>query len=95
MLLSEWLKGARGRGAALARHLRMPPSMVTKMAAGEKQIPLDRCPAIQDFTGGAVSCEEQRPDKVAYFAHVRALGANDPAIASAPTGAAHALQGEG
>jgi DNA-binding transcriptional regulator YdaS (Cro superfamily) len=46
--------------------------MVTKMAAGEKQVPLDHCPFIQDFTGSAVTCEELRPDQAAYFALIRA-----------------------
>jgi len=72
MLLNQWLNGARGRGAALARHLNIPPSMVTKMAAGEKQVPLDHCPYIQSFTAGAVTCEELRPDAAAYFALIRA-----------------------
>jgi DNA-binding transcriptional regulator YdaS (Cro superfamily) len=72
MLLSTWLSGRRGRSVALARHLKIPPSMVTKMAAGEKQVPLDHCPFIQDFTGSAVTCEELRPDQAAYFALIRA-----------------------
>jgi DNA-binding transcriptional regulator YdaS (Cro superfamily) len=46
--------------------------MVTKMAAGEKQVPLDHCPFIQEFTGAAVTCEELRPDQAAYFALIRA-----------------------
>jgi DNA-binding transcriptional regulator YdaS (Cro superfamily) len=46
--------------------------MVTKMASGEKQVPLDHCPLIQKFTDGAVTCEELRPDKAEYFALIRA-----------------------
>lgn len=46
--------------------------MVTKMASGEKQAPLDQCPFIQSFTEGQVTCEELRPDKVEYFALIRA-----------------------
>lgn len=42
------------------------------MARGEKQIPLDHCPAIEAFTGGTVLCEELRPDKADYFAYLRA-----------------------
>lgn len=48
--------------------------MVTKMANGEKQVPLDHCPFIQDFTGGVVTCEELRPDQVEYFSRIRAQG---------------------
>lgn len=46
--------------------------MVSKMASGEKRVPLDRCPYIQQFTGHAVTCEELRPDQIAYFRLVRA-----------------------
>jgi DNA-binding transcriptional regulator YdaS (Cro superfamily) len=71
MLLSIWLSGRRGRGAALARHLKIPQSLVAAMAAGEKRVPLDHCPFIQDFTDGEVTCEELRPDQTAYFALIR------------------------
>jgi DNA-binding transcriptional regulator YdaS (Cro superfamily) len=80
MLLSTWLSGRRGRSVVLARHLKIPPSMVTKMAAGEKQVPLDHCPFIQDFTGSAVTCEELRPDQAAYFALIRAQVAASGAV---------------
>lgn len=71
MLLNEWIAAERGRGAALARHLKLPASMVTRMAAGNKPVPLDHCPAIADYTAWEVSCEELRPDKVEYFAMIR------------------------
>jgi DNA-binding transcriptional regulator YdaS (Cro superfamily) len=82
MLLNQWVSEARGRGAALARRLLVPPSMVTKMASGEKQVPLDHCPLIQAFTEGQVTCEELRPDKVDYFALIRAqaIDAATPAL---------------
>lgn len=69
--LHDWLSEARGRTKALADHLRLPSSMVSKMASGDKQIPLDHCPFIEAFTGGEVPCEVQRPDKVEYFAMLR------------------------
>lgn len=69
--LHDWLAERRGRAKALADHLHLQPSMVTKMASGEKKIPLDHCPHIESFTGGEVSCEAQRPDKVEYFAMLR------------------------
>lgn len=77
MLLKEWLSGERGRGAALARHLRIPPSMVAKMAGGQKQVPLEHCPFIQAFSADAVTCEELRPDAAEYFALIRRQVAND------------------
>jgi DNA-binding transcriptional regulator YdaS (Cro superfamily) len=86
MLLITWLSGGRGRGAGLARHLKIPASMVTKMAAGEKQVPLDHCPFIQDFTAGAVTCEELRPDQVAYFALIREQASSILAASAVPAG---------
>ncbi|MGE3346074.1 MAG: YdaS family helix-turn-helix protein [Ramlibacter sp.] len=71
MKLNQWLQQQRGRQAALAAHLGMKPPTVSDWGAGQKQIPLVHCPAIQEFTGGAVTCEELRPDKVAYFALIR------------------------
>ncbi|MDM0086766.1 MULTISPECIES: YdaS family helix-turn-helix protein [unclassified Variovorax] len=67
MSLQTWLEEKRGRGAALAKHLRIPSSMVTKMAKGIKAVPLDQCPYIEDFTRRAVTCEELRPDRVEFF----------------------------
>lgn len=76
MNLAAWISGQHGRGAALARHLDIPPSMVAKMASGAKRVPLDHCPEIQLFTNDEVTCEELRPDKAAYFALIRAQVAN-------------------
>lgn len=45
--------------------------MVSKMGSGEKQVPLDHCPYIEQFTEGAVTCEELRPDQADYFALIR------------------------
>ena len=73
--LHDWLSETRGRTKALAMHLRVPSSMVSKMARGEKQIPLDHCPYIEAFTGGEVPCELQRPDKVDYFRMTAQLAA--------------------
>lgn len=47
------------------------------MASGEKQAPLDQCPFIQSFTEGQVTCEELRPDKVEYFALIRAQATSE------------------
>ena len=71
MQLSMWLSQERGRSIALAKHLAVPGSFVSKMSGGEKPIPLDHCPYIEQFTGGAVTCEEMRPDKVEYFRLLR------------------------
>ena len=92
MELSDWLNGERGRKSALAAHLRVPPSFVIKIAAGTKQVPLDKCPAIQVFTGNQVTCEEMRPDMRDYFASIRSLSGIEqqnppPALANSAQGA--------
>jgi DNA-binding transcriptional regulator YdaS (Cro superfamily) len=46
----------------LAVHLGVPPSFISKMASGEKSIPLQHMSAIEAFTGGAVSRKDMRPD---------------------------------
>lgn len=60
MDLPEWLRD-RGRVAVLAKGLRLPPSFVSRWKAGSP-VPAERCPAIEAATGGAVTCEELRPD---------------------------------
>lgn len=60
--LKTWLSAERGRGAALAAALRVPPSFVTKMGNGEKPIPVDHMADIESFTGGAVTRQEMCPE---------------------------------
>ncbi len=36
--------------------------MVSQWASGVKAVPAERCPEIERATGGAVTCEELRPD---------------------------------
>lgn len=59
--------------------------MVAKMAAGQKQVPLEHCPFIQAYTAGQVRCEELRPDQAEYFALIRRQSAGD-AAPSLPAG---------
>lgn len=47
---------------ALARFIDVPPSFISKMVNGEKATPAEHCRAIEQFTGGAVTCQELRPD---------------------------------
>ena len=82
MKLPDWLNAERGRKAALADKLGVPRSFIIKIAVGEKPIPLDHCPAIEQFTGGAVTCEDLRPDKADYFALIRSQK-RPPALANA------------
>jgi DNA-binding transcriptional regulator YdaS (Cro superfamily) len=72
-LLKQWLSAEHGRGSALARHLGVPASFISKMAAGDKPVPVEHGARIEAFTGGAVprramfpdSCERIWPDLAA------------------------------
>ena len=46
---------------------------VSDWGSGKVLIPLRHCPYIEQFTEGAVTCEELRPDMAAYFALIREL----------------------
>lgn len=62
MTLTQWLSEQHGRSAALAAHLRLPPSFVAKMKAGVKAVPIAHMAAIERFTDGAVTRRDLRPD---------------------------------
>lgn len=62
-ILKVWLEAEYGRGARLARHLKVPPSFVTKIGSGEKPIPVDHGAAIEQFTGGAVTRQQMFPSE--------------------------------
>ncbi len=61
MDLTTYLEIPRS-GAALARALGVRQVMVSQWRRGIKQVPAERCPAIERATGGAVRCEDLRPD---------------------------------
>jgi DNA-binding transcriptional regulator YdaS (Cro superfamily) len=67
MNLRDFVK-PRGNVVRLAEMLAVPPALVSQWTAssGARQVPADRCPAIERATDGAVSCEEMRPD-VGWF----------------------------
>ncbi|HIB1403542.1 TPA: transcriptional regulator [Salmonella enterica subsp. enterica serovar Muenchen] len=62
MNLKSYTKKQRGRSAILGRVLSVPPVLISQWANGVRQIPAERCPEIEKATGGAVTCEELRPD---------------------------------
>jgi DNA-binding transcriptional regulator YdaS (Cro superfamily) len=62
MKLSEWVDLERGRQSSLARAIGADSQLVWQWARGMRQVPADRCPAIERATGGEVRCEELRPD---------------------------------
>lgn len=62
MTLRSYLHGQRGSAAALAAAIGVPSVLVYQWAGGRRGVPDTRCPAIERATGGAVTCEQLRPD---------------------------------
>jgi DNA-binding transcriptional regulator YdaS (Cro superfamily) len=53
----------RGSQSRLATEIGAQPQLVWQWAQGDRrQVPADRCPAIERATKGAVTCEELRAD---------------------------------
>ena len=73
MNLRAYIDQKRGRASSLGRALVITPVLVSQWASG-RQVPAERCPAIEKATGGAVTCEELRPD--VDWAYLRGTGAN-------------------
>jgi len=61
MKLTDYLS-ATGSGNKLARDAGINPVLISQWKTGARQVPAERCPAIERATGGAVTCEELRPD---------------------------------
>lgn len=61
MRLNEYLM-ARGTVNALAESIGVPAALVSQWKLGVRQVPAERCPAIERATAGAVRCEDLRPD---------------------------------
>ena len=74
-----------GGAASLARSLGVSIPAVYAWSSGQRRISADYCPAIERLTGGAVRCEELRPD--VDWAVLRSPAAPAPA-APAPAEAA-------
>ena len=62
MELKTWVEAERGRALKLAKDIDVPPSFVSKMVAGSKSVPIERCVPIERATGGEVSRRDLRPD---------------------------------
>ena len=62
MDLRTYLESERGRAAGLARALGLTSIVVSRWVTGAKQVPAERCPAIEAWTGGQVTCEELRAE---------------------------------
>lgn len=48
--------------ASLAQRLGFSPVVLSQWSTGKRQVPAEHCPTIERVTGGAVRCEDLRPD---------------------------------
>ena len=68
MTLNDYLSSPGVVAKAFADRIGIPPPLLSQYRTGKehggRQIPDDRCPAIEFASGGYVTCEEQRPDLV-------------------------------
>jgi DNA-binding transcriptional regulator YdaS (Cro superfamily) len=62
MNLQAWVNIKRGRIIFLAKRIDVPASFMSKMAAGIKPVPVERCVPIERATDGAVTRRDLRPD---------------------------------
>lgn len=62
MTLSEYFDGERGRQAALAKALHAHAPDLSRMASGERPIPIPYGPKIEKETGGLVTRRKMFPD---------------------------------
>lgn len=63
-MVNPILKAANllGGQASLARAMGVQPPTVNQWAKGDRPVPAERCPQIEQLTDGGVKCEELRPD---------------------------------
>lgn len=61
MKLSEYIK-VRGRQAAIARAIEVSPVLIHQWAAELRAVPIERCNAIEQATGGSVTRKDLRPN---------------------------------
>ena len=61
MNLNDYL-AKPGKAADLARSIGVSAVLVSQWKTMSRPIPAERCPEIEKATGGAVRCEELRPD---------------------------------
>jgi DNA-binding transcriptional regulator YdaS (Cro superfamily) len=81
MNLETYLNQPGMSGVAFAKLLGVSQPTVSDWVRGKdnggKVIPEDRCRQIERATGGAVTCEEMRPDLIPEFAYMRHRPAPD------------------
>ena len=62
MELKTYIEQERGQASRLARAIGINSVLISQWASGVRQVPAERCPAIERATNCAVTCEELRPD---------------------------------
>lgn len=77
MTLDQYLQTTYA--AQLAAEVGVSPAFVSQWRSGYRQVPAERCPAIERATGGAVKCEDLRPD--VDWAVLRCTCTRDPETA--------------
>ena len=75
MNLENYLNQPGQSGVAFAKLLGVSQPTVSDWARGKdrggKQVPIEQCWRIEELTGGAVTCEELRPDKIELLTYLR------------------------
>jgi len=62
MKLHDYFQQGNVRKSDLARAIGAHPVTMSQWAAESRRVPAEHCPAIERATGGAVRCEDLRPD---------------------------------
>ena len=92
MDLRSYVSAERGRAARLAEAIGVNPVMVSQWASHVREVPVDRCTAIESATGGAVMRWDLRPTDWALMwpELIKAKGAPPPFRTGAARTAARA-----
>lgn len=62
MNLDEYLSADGRTAKQLAEDIQVPPPLISQWRTKAREVPAERCPAIERATNGVVTCEELRPD---------------------------------
>lgn len=89
MNLDQYLHQPGLSARRLADEIGVPAPLISQWRRGVRPVPAERCPAIERATGGAVTCEELRPDvDWAYLRGTRCEEKVSPADTAAEKAAA-------
>lgn len=81
MDLNTYLDNRSNKELALA--VGVSQVIISQWKTGARQVPAERCPAIERATGGAVRCEDLRPD--VDWAYLRATDCDIPKVGADTT----------